>query len=802
MEGILYGTEIPPLMPFDTQQPILYFPVRHHSPGCCYHLQKVLTAYEPDCILVEGPQTANKLLPVLTDSGTVPPVAFYYFYKDTAKYVSEEGDDYKCYYPFLRTSPEYQALCYARQHHIDSSFIDLPYGDILIHTAAEKGLRSKQEISAYSDEHYLAESRYFSALCEKAGVRSFEEFWEKYFEIDALSIHTEEYIRRMYTYCYITRCQTPADEMLTDGCLVRESFMADNIRQAAKTHRRVLVVTGGFHSYGLYQLLTGAVRPQKYRLHTFSEKVQDVYAMTYSFEAADALSGYSAGMQHPYFYDRVWEGILTEEDPQQAYPSTVLHTLLQCAKACTKEKMLVTMSDISSAVTMLRGLAALRDKRSEGLYELYDSVRSCFIKGEVNEASAVPLRLLGKIAAGQAIGRLCDSAEKVPLVQDFEKQAKHFKLKVGSVTEQKSELEVFSKPTHRALSRLFYRTGFLETSFARRLKGADPLSGKDRSRVREQWAYKRSAEVDAALIDASAYGGTIEEACTVLSLRRLRDVQKCGEAAKLYVECFLMGLSATDGFSDRMEDILLSDGDFFSLGQGLYYFQMLHGLQVLYDESCQETDRFLQSCFLRAVVMLPAMIHVTDDRADECIRLCRLLFSLISGEEDTSGIHLPPEYGEMLRDAFIRMTQAQDPCPSVCGAVLGLLYGGDSSFRQPIRQMVAAYLSGTKELQKQGAAFLRGLFATARDIVLVGDEFIRITDRLLHSFTTEEFMEVLPEMRLAFSYFSPYEVDRIAASVAALYGIRPEEVRETFRIRQEVYTAGRLLEESILAQMR
>ena len=35
-------------------------------------------------------------------------------------------------------------------------------------------------------------------------------------------------------------------------------------------------VTGGFHSYGLYQLIEGTAKPQKYKLHKFSEKVQDV----------------------------------------------------------------------------------------------------------------------------------------------------------------------------------------------------------------------------------------------------------------------------------------------------------------------------------------------------------------------------------------------------------------------------------------------------------------------------------------------------------------------------------------------
>lgn len=793
MEGILFGKEISEIMPFDYSQNILYFPVRHHSPGCSYHLMKVMERYRPECILVEGPQTADKLIPVLTDSGTVPPVAFYYFYKDSAKYISDEADDYKCYYPFLRTSPEYNALCYARSHGIDCGFIDLPYGDILINTAVEKGLRQKKEINSYNDEHYLSESRYVSALCEKTGMRSFEEFWEKYFEIDALKITTEEYIKRLYTDCYITRINTPAEEMLSDGCLVRESFMAENIRKAAQTHNKVLVVTGGFHSYGLYQLIEGIAKPQKYKLHKFSEKVQDVYAMKYSFEAADALGGYSSGMQNPGFYDRIWSGIIENQETDDVYETVVLDVLLKCAKACAKENLLITMSDVSSAVNMYRGLAAIRYKSSPGLYELYDCVCNCFIKGEKNVSSDLPLRILSKTATGSEIGRLCDTAEKVPIIQNFEELSKKYKLKTDSVIEQKTELEIFTKPAHMEISRFFYQMGFLDCGFSKRIKGADLVHNSDRSRIREQWSYKRTAGVDAALIDNSVYGGTIEEACTVMSLRKLRDMQRSGEGAKLYVECFLMGLNTTDGFNDKMEEIITNDGDFFSVGQGSYYFNMLHSLYELYQTENRTADIFLRKCFYKAVSMLPAMINVSEDRADECIKICRMLYSLVTGKV------LNDEY-EMLKDAFDAMVQRSDPEPSVYGAVLGLLYGMDSSYKNEIKMSVQAYLSGSKEMQKQGAVFLRGLFSTARDIVLVGSEFVRITDTLIQRFDWNEFMEVLPELRLAFSYFSPYETDKIAEEAAALHSGSAEKLTQAMRINSELFTVGTELEKEILKE--
>ena len=794
MEGILRDEKISEMIPFDYSEPVLFFPVRHHSPTCSYHLMNTIKEYKPDCILVEGPVNANKLIGVLTSKGTKPPVAFYYYYKDTAKYVNEDAQDYKCYYPFLSMSPEYNALRYASLNGIECSFIDLPYGEILINTAEGKGLRKKQEVSSYSDEHYLSESKYFKALCEKTGMRDFEEFWETYFETGALSMSTKEYVKALYTYCIITRNNTPEEEMKEDGCLVRESYMADCIRQAEKTHSRVLVVTGGFHSYGLYSLRKCLTKPQKYRVHKFTEKVQDVYAMPYSYEAADALGGYSSGMQNPWFYQQVWDNIeiCDKPDADEIYGGVLMDMLVECAKRCTKNKLLITMSDITSAVTMYEGLAMLRGKKAAGLYDLYDGVQSSFIKGELNANSSLPLDILSQIATGSGIGELCDEAEKVPIVRDFEEKAKKYKLKIDSVNQEKIELDIFSKPLHMEISRFFYRMYFIRAPFALREKGADIINNIDRSRIREIWTYQRNVSTDSSLIDVSVNGATIEEACCSTAAGRLRTEQKCSEASKIYVESFLMGINTTDGFSKNMLDIINNDGDFFSIGKGVYYFNTLCSLRKLYKVPERDEVLFLRKCFDKIIVMLPSMINVNDDHSSECIKVCRMLYGLVNGG-------VLSDKREVLIEAFETMTEKPDPSPSVLGAVVGLLYGSDKIYKRKIRELVSGYLSGTTEMKKQGAVFIRGLFSTARDIALVGDEFIRITDELIDDFDMIDFMEILPELRLAFSYFTPSETDSIAKKAATLYNYDFASLLcDTPDIDPEIYALGLELEKEIL----
>lgn len=797
MDGILRNKEIFKIIPFDEFQNILFFPVRHHSPACSYHLLRTIESYEPDCILVEGPCNADRLIPVLTDENTVLPVAFYYFYKDSAKLVSEEGEDYKCYYPFLNSSPEYNALKEAKKRKIDCGFIDLPYGEILIHTAENKGIRTEAEIQSYNDDRYLSENEYFKALCEKTGMRNFEEFWETYFETDGLYYSTEEFVARVHTYCYLTRENTPVKEMQEDGCLVRERFMAENIIKATETRKRVLVVTGGFHSFGLYSLVNGLRDSDKLRLHHFDEKTQNVYAMAYSFEAADALNGYSSGMQNPGFYDNIWQkigcGAASDGDISGVYKNTATDCLLRCAKRSSKAGLLITMSDIASAVNMMEGLAALRNKKEPGLYELYDSVKSCFIKGELNGASNIPLRILSEIATGNEIGKLCSTAEKIPLLRNFEELAEKYRLKIDTIIEQKTELDIFSKKKHLAVSQFFYRMNFLETGFAKRVKGADIINNTDRSRIREIWTYKRNAAVDASLIDSSAYGGTIEEACTVTAARRIKEAQKSETAAKLYVECFLMGIDITESFGAKMNDIIINDGDFFSVGRAVYYFNMLHSLCIAYGKSSDTADYFLKKCFGKIITMLSAMINISSDYSTECIRICKMLYNIACDSLMNS------EY-DVLMETLKEMSEKDNPEPALYGAVLGLLYGSAPGFKEKIKSAFSGYLSGTAEMKKQGAVFLRGLFNTARDIVLVGNEFVIITDELIKSFSMEEFIEILPELRLAFSYFTPSETDSIARKAAELYGVDSGEIRRSFELYDELFAAGERLEAEILKE--
>ena len=89
MENLLRGEKPSEVIPFSWEDPVLYFPIRHHSVVCAWHLERTIERYRPECILVEGPENANELVELLTDPDTAAPVAFYYSCRDEGKYLSD-----------------------------------------------------------------------------------------------------------------------------------------------------------------------------------------------------------------------------------------------------------------------------------------------------------------------------------------------------------------------------------------------------------------------------------------------------------------------------------------------------------------------------------------------------------------------------------------------------------------------------------------------------------------------------------------------------------------------------------------
>lgn len=860
---------------------IKLLPVRHHSPACACQVQRVIQEWQPEAVLVEGPDTACPLIPAMLDPDTRAPFAVYYSYDDTAGAVSEEKEKYRCYYPFLDYSPELAALRAGNARGAYVAFIDLPYGDILAASQAGKGLLQEGEKSNYNDDYLLSRNEYLQRLCEKTGLRSFDEFWEKYFELEGLTQESEIWFDNLLTYCRQARESTPAEQLQGEGCLAREAYMTKKILETAKqlaesprqeepragaaedsgaesraqtpVSHRILVVTGGFHTPALAERLKkaacedAAVRDAKKTpaLVYLPEKLvssrdQGVYLMPYSMEAADALNGYASGMPFPGFYQKIWELLQEKEQLQETaqeesgaqkesepYARAILDMIVATGKAVRRAEGSTSTYDEICACSMAEGLAALRGKPQPGAYELQDAVLSCFVKGEYTLATDEPMRLLRRQMTGRRVGELCRSAGEPPVLQDFRTQCKRFGLQNASTLETEITLSIFSKKKHRQMSMLFHRLLFLQAPYARRIKGPNLQTGRDRNLMREIWKYKWSAQVMAALIEASVYGGTVEEAVKGLVQEQLKKAVYAREGALLLTQVLEMGLEGQpEQVYDRLQELLMTDTDFYSLAEALRSLMMVQQLCRLYD-SRLETEALILTCIRRLLGLLPGMARVKEEDMARCMEAVKLLYQAIgtlsrqqeavrekeaaiagqeaAGEESVSmnSQDVPEENG--LYGSYFEALRTMDRDPEiqagVHGCIHGMLYGGGQETAAQIEQTCRGYLTGTREQLLKTALFFRGLFFGAKDLVFVGDTFLKMLDTFLMQVEEADFMQLLPELHMAFTYFTPAETDRIAGTAAGFHGRSRRQLQEQQAVPESWYLYGRELETYALEVM-
>lgn len=778
---------------------IMLLPVRHHSPACALHIKKTIEDFRPAAILVEGPDNADSLLPVMVHEGTKAPFAIYYSYHDKTGKIAGEKEHYKCYYPFLDYSPELSALREADKRGIKAAFIDLPYGDILAASEEGKGLLKEEEKNNYNDDYLLTRNEYLRRLCEKARLRNFDEFWEKYFELNGLYEDSDTWFSHLLTYCRLARENTPPEVLREEGCLAREEHMAARIVQwvlagqskEGQERNRILVITGGFHTPALAERLSGEkweeTKAAAIRLSGKSaDKEQSVYLMPYSMEAADALNGYASGMPFSGFYQKVWENFEKSEEP---YKTAVLDLLTASGKKVRKKEGTVSTYDEICAWQMAQGLGALRGKSQPGAYELLDAVLSSYIKGEYSIASDMPVRILQRLMQGSGAGRLCEMADVPPILHDFETKCKSFGLKVHSTLETEITLNIFSNKKHRKISRFFHRMIFLDTTFARRIKGPNLQLKKNLNLIREIWKYKWNTRVPAALIDVSVHGATIEEAAASLVRERLKKDMNAGSAAGLLTQVFEMGLTGQlETVYGRVHELLLREGDFYSVADAVKALTMMEELDSLY-QSGLELGALLDTGVQKMIALLPSMTQIKDESLEESMDALKLL-NRIAGKNGT-------DLGNK-RDAYYAALENMQTDirihPGLNGCICGILYGSGRKSTKEVEKTCRGYLTGTKEQLMQTAVFFRGLFCTAKDLIFIGSGMTGMLDNFFGQVDEGEFMELLPQLRMAFTYFTPAETDKIAQAAAQIHGKDREDIMQRGEIMPDWYAYGRELD--------
>lgn len=758
---------------YNLKSKVIFFPVRHHSPACSFHLKKVIEDYKPEVILIEGPCEANKIKKYIAHEETKAPVCIYYSYFDKNGLIEENKEKYRCYYPFMDFSPELVALREGEKRDIVCEFMDLSYGEILINSKKLEVMGKVEEKNTYNDDYLMKGSIFIKTLCEKEGCRNYNELWEKLFEIDGLRITTEKFIENMIYSCYLSRVGYSEIMLKEDGCLARETFMSMKIREAAKKYNKVLVVSGGFHTSAL---IDGLEAKEEITLHNIEEEHTGVYAMAYSFEESDQLNGYASGMPHPGFYQRVWENV--EKDVDKPYEEAVLNYIVNTGKLIRKNGGTISTADEIEAFNMAMGLKVLRDKHQCGVYELNDGITSSFIKGQMDAEAQVSLKYLRELLTGNKIGKLCTLSEIPPIVQDFNEQCRYFNIKTNTLDNEVA-LSIYKSKKHREQSKFFHIMKFLDTNFCSMEKGPDFINRKNTNLVREVWKYKWTSKLQSSLIELSVQGGSLKEAAnSMLSKRFVECENALGEASLLLIEAALMGVeSSFQGFIDSFGKILDGDEDFVSIVNSCYNLNFLCNAEELLNISIDDRiQEFFIASYNKAVTQITNLNMVDYDNENEVISKLKDIYHISNKSNFDS---------EVLIDSLELLISKKDCNSAVEGAALGILYGLNAIDSKKVVEKMKQYLYGTGEKLMSSGRFLKGIFSTAKDLLLVEEELIGGIDHFMRSIEEEHFMALIPDLRFSFTFFNPEEIDIIAKKVGKVYKTKKENILHKNPLKEE-----------------
>jgi len=733
---------------------VTFFPVRHHSPACAWHLSKLLCEKKPDCVLIEGPDEANALLPHLGDERNKAPFAVYFSFARGEERVG-------AYYPLLDYSPELVALRYAHRNGVFCRFIDLPFpamrgpADPSGQPEEEEGAPSGKS-GAWYDDWYLRRSEFIRLLSKKMNCRNEEELWERLFETAGLFLSDEAFVRGVRAFCDSARQFYPDDLLVLEKHREREAWMSQRIREARHSYRNIVAVTGGFHTSALEESLSG----ESLSAGPAAPEQAGAWLIRYSFAESDRLQGYSSGMPHPAFYQDIFERLSAGEDAALVYEQAVTRFLAKIGSALRKNREQIFLADEIAARSQAAGLGALRDKPCPGVYELHDALLSSYFKDASPMSVTVMREVANTVLRGDLVGSVRSGAAEIPLLTDFRTLCRKYRIDLSTTKENERTLDILAKKEHREESVFLRRTDHLRAGFCSLKKGPD-FAARDSSRVREIWSCAYGASVESSLIEASRMGSTVAEAVRYSLMKAVRETASAAGITKILIDAAAMDMTSVfPALSAKATQAAATDGDLFSVAEAVANLLFLEDASRLL--SLPDTTlpaRLLGVLYTRACAMVTLFATNEEAQQDRMVRVLLDLYTC-SGREGLDRDILTESLSHLLART------APPVPPAIEGAALGLLFTAGTVGAAEVLVRARYWLYGSAEVLKMAGRFLQGLFRTAWDIFFIDPVFLDGISRIVKTLEGDDFLALLPDLRLAFTSFPPDAIDRIAAMVA------------------------------------
>ena len=762
--------------------------IRHHGPGSARSLLRALEELAPDLLLIEGPPDAEAILPLAAHEAMRPPLALLVYDPEAPR---------RCvFFPFAEFSPEWQAIRFALRRGVPVRFMDLPQShELALQRKAEEEFKkhleagdsaaeaessqAEQEQAASApnteqapdgreescegvdDEPQLAARRDpLSLLARAAGYDDSERWWERLVEARQDSVGLFAAILEAMD---ALRAELNGGAAACDGEREarREAWMRQTIRAAEKEgFERIAIICGAWHAPALAAL--PPARADAALLKGLPKlKVQSTW-IPWTYGRLARESGYGAGVLSPGWYDFLWRHASTHPapandaispvNPQSNIPhlvnpqsairnpqsSSLAAGWLSRVAALLREKGFdISTAHVIEAVRLAEALSAMRGHPAPGLPELGDATLSVILNGE-----AAPLQLIHKeLIVGERLGEVPADVPQIPLQQDLQRQQKS--LRLPPTADSKDYDFDLRKPGDLARSQLLHRLRLLGIPWGELITA----SVRSQGTFREAWRLQWQPEFAVALIEASAWGNTVESAAAARAMHRAGEARQLADLTNLIDAVLLADLpEAVAHVMARLEAEAAVAADVAQMMEAIPPLAQAARYGTVRRADAALLGRVLDGLVARVCIGLDSACASLDDEAAESM-LRRLL--AVDG-----ALHTLENSGHLAqwRGALGRLADRDGLHGLVAGrACRILLESGDMNPPEAGRRMGLALSRGADPIQ--GAAWLEGFLRGSGMLLLHTEALWAILDGWICTLNEEAFTELLPILRRTFASF-------------------------------------------------
>jgi hypothetical protein len=722
-----------------TDSALTIFGIRHHGPGCAHSLLAALEQLAPDIVLVEGPPDAQDVLPLILHEAMQPPVALLVY--------APEAPRRAAFYPFTHYSPEWQALRYALARGVPARFMDLPRA---ITIAAELDTQPDEEAGDTGAAHAAASVEPeavadappgvtlrddpIAKLAEAAGYTDHELWWEHQIEQRQNAADLFAGIMEAMT---ALRAEAPAPE---GDEARREAHMRQTIRAARREgFQRVAVVCGAWHAPALAD--PGPAKADAALLAGLRKvKVQATW-IPWTNSRLSYRSGYGAGVRSPGWYEHLW----TAPDRQ------TIRWVARAAGLLREADLDASTANVVEAARLAETLAALRGLPLPGLAETHEAIQTVLCNGD-----PAPMALIrDRLEIGEALGAVPDDAPAVPLQRDLEARQRRLRLKP---TAEIKPLDLdLRNETDRARSQLLHGLRLLGIAWGK------PEASSGKGTFRELWTLQWRPELAVAIVEASVWGNTIEEAATAAVRHAADTTTELPRLTGLLADAALAALTeAVAHVLGRVQTSAAVAGDVRHLMDALPALARVARYGAVRGTARDAVEPVIAALFERVVIGLPGACASLDDDA-----AAQLAASIDQVQESVALLDNPDQRAEW-QDALRGIAGRDNVHGLVRGRCCRLLLEDRALDDADLERLARLALSPATPTP-DAAAWITGVTQGSGLLLLQLDRLWLALDRWLSDLHPETFVETLPLLRRAFSQFQGPERRAMGEKVKRLH---------------------------------